>query len=171
MEIRERGATYQVSRISYISNYVLLILLIILFYFVYTRYNLQFTFFARSIDEFRDTMIVFGFLLAGTFLIEEPTIERILRHYIVTNNEIIKVEGLIRKKRISIPYQSVADVTVKQGVVGRIFNFGTIHVSGVGRGNDIDMKGMRDPDVVYRMIKNKIGLTRGAILKEGKKFQ
>lgn len=165
MEVPEKGIIYKVSRVSYISNYILLALLIVLFYFVYTRYDLQFSFVPKTIDVFRDTMIMMGFLLAGTFLIEEPTVERLFRHYIVTNNEVIKVEGLIRKKRIGIPYQSVADVTVDQGVVGRIFNFGTIHVSGVGRGNDITMKGMRDPNTVYRVIKNKIGLTRGALIK------
>ncbi|MFH0711210.1 MAG: PH domain-containing protein [Candidatus Aenigmatarchaeota archaeon] len=153
------------------GNYVLLTLVLILFFLVWIKFDITFSLFPRTVHEFQSTMVAFGFLVAITFLIEEPTIERMIRHYIVTNNEVIKVEGILRKKRISVPYQSVADVRVEKGIVGRIFNFGTVHVAGVGRGADITMKGMRDPDTVYRVIKNKIGLTRGAILKEGKKFQ
>jgi uncharacterized membrane protein YdbT with pleckstrin-like domain len=170
-QIMEKGVVYKTSRISYIGNYILLCLVLVLFFLVWIKFDIQFSLFPRTTYEFESTMVAFGFLIAITFLIEEPTIERMIRHYIVTNNEVIKVEGILRKRRVGIPYQSVADVRVEKGIVGRIFNFGTVHVAGVGRGGDITMKGMRDPDTVYRMIKNKIGLTRGAILKDGKKYQ
>jgi membrane protein YdbS with pleckstrin-like domain len=176
MKIPEKGVVYKTSRISYVSNYVILALVLILISLAWPYLNLKFSLVPKTAGDFWSTMVIFAFILIITFLLEEPSIERIIRKYVVTNNEVTKIEGIFRKKKFAIPYQSVADIKLEQGVVGRIFNFGNVCVTGVVRGDQsggaeaIILKGIRNPDEVYRIVQNKINLMRGAIIsKEGKK--
>ena len=103
-------------------------------------------------------LITLAVMLPALALLFEPEIERILRQYLITNTDVAKIEGIIIKKRIAIPYQSVADVRVIKGIAGRIFNFGNIIVKGMK--DDIFMKGIKEPDIIYRMIENKIALMK-----------
>jgi len=160
MKIPEKGITYKTSRIAYIQNYILALLVAILLFLVYPKVN--FTIFITNIQELISYLIMFGFIITITFLIEEPTIERWVRKYVVSNNEVMKIEGIIRKKRFAIPYQSIADVKVSKGVAGRIFNFGNIEIMGFKE--PIYMKGIRNPDEVLRIIENKVNLMRNKMI-------
>jgi len=163
--IVEKGIVYKRSRISYMLNYFILILFTIFFILLLPNIMdffgiIEFkpTFMIKTHDEFISTMLVFAFLIPATFLIEEPTIEQMIRRYIVTNSEIIKREGLIRKKEYMIPHNMIAGVTVDRGIVGRIFDYGTVHIMALGKMEQIDMKGMKNPDEVSRIIKHKISI-------------
>ena len=79
-----------------------------------------------------------------------------IRQYVITNNETIKREGLIRKKQFIIPHNMMAGVTVSKGLIGRVLNYGTVHISALGKMEDIDMKGIRYPDEISRIIKHKV---------------
>lgn len=151
---KEEGVKFLTSRISYISNYFLIALAVIFIYLFFQQINFKIIFFPKNINEAFPIFILLGILILISYLIEEPVLERIIRQYYVTNNEVIKVEGLIRKKRIAIPIQSIADLRVKKGVVGRIFNFGNVEITGFK--SNIIMKGMRKPEKIYEMIKEKI---------------
>jgi membrane protein YdbS with pleckstrin-like domain len=87
-----------------------------------------------------------------------------IRKYVITNNEVMKVEGILRKKKFAIPYQSIADVKMSKGVVGRIFNFGNIEIMGFKE--PIHMKGIRNPDEVLRIIENKVNLMRNRVIQD-----
>jgi uncharacterized membrane protein YdbT with pleckstrin-like domain len=139
----EERLKYKTSRISFIFNYFLAILVFILFLLL-----LPYLTFSWSILVY---YLLFLIILA---LILEPEAERVLREYFITNAEVIKIEGILTKKRISIPYQSVADVRVIKGIVGRIFNYGNIIVKGVK--DDIIMKGIKNPEQAYNLINKKI---------------
>lgn len=139
----EERLKYKTSRISFIFNYFLIVLVLILFFLVLPYLN-----FSWSI------LVYYFFLLIILALILEPEAERVIREYFITNAEVIKIEGILTKKRISIPYQSVADVRVVKGIVGRIFNYGNIVVKGVK--DDITMKGIKNPESVYELINRKI---------------
>lgn len=156
-EIAEKAIVYKTSRRAYFYNYVLVGLILVLFILVYTKtpYMSQFTLLPRTTSQLTSTLIVFGFLIFISFLIEEPVIERFIRQYHITNNEVMKVEGIISKKKIIIPYQSVSGLKVNQSITGRIFNFGNVDVHGFGE-TALTMKGMGDPNEVYRIIENKI---------------
>lgn len=156
MKTTEKGIVYKTSRISYISNYVLVILVVILFYLTYSTFNLTFTLIATNVNELISVFVVFGFLILITFLLEQPTIEQILRQYMITKTDIIKVEGLIRKKKTFIPFSNISGVTYKKGVIGRIFNFGDIELTGFKEG--IVIKGVANPEEAYRILKHRIGL-------------
>lgn len=162
----EKGVVYKTSRISYISNYVLMALVVILYLLIWVKFNLEFSFAPTTAYQFESTMVGFAFLLVISYLIDEPAIEQILRQYIVTNHEVIKVEGFFRKNKITVPYQSIADVQMSKGILGRIFNFGTVHIRGVKETGDIVIKGVRNPDELHAVIKNKISLMRSKMMKE-----
>jgi len=159
MRIPEKGIVYKTSRIAYMHNYILVVLLLVLFFLTTPFFNIQFSLLPTTIEQLTSTMLVFLFVLFIVFLIEEPIIERIFRHYIVTSHEVVKIEGLIRKKRITIPFQSVVNVKNYKGILGRIFNFGNIQINASNL--EIIMKGMRNPDEIQRIIENKISGVRG----------
>jgi len=145
----EKGLRYKTSRISYIYNYILIIMLIFFLTLVLPLFELT---------PWLSQLITLAVMLPALALLFEPEIERILRQYLITNTDVAKIEGIIIKKRIAIPYQSVADVRVIKGIAGRIFNFGNIIVKGMK--DDIFMKGIKEPDIIYRMIENKIALMK-----------
>ena len=160
MRIPEKGVVYKASRVAYIQNYIIAAMVAILLFLVFPYLN--FTIFITTIPELISYLIVFGLIILITFMFEEPTIERWIRSYVVSNNEVMKIEGIIKKKKFAIPYQSIADVKMTKGVVGRIFNFGNIEIMGFKEG--ISMKGIRNPDEVLRMIENKVNLMRNKMI-------
>lgn len=165
MAIRERGIEIKRSRVSYFYNYILIILVIVFFALVWGEYELTFSLLPTTSTVFWKSMVVLGFVAAIGVLLEEPTIYRMFCNYMITNDEVIKIEGIIRKRRTLIPYQSVANVTVYKGVLGRILNFGDINITGFR--NNINMEGIREPEVFYRIINNKIAVMRRASSKSG----
>jgi uncharacterized membrane protein YdbT with pleckstrin-like domain len=106
-------------------------------------------------------LIVFILILVFiSALFEEPEVERIMRKYVITDNEIVKIEGILRKRRISVPYQSIANIDVSKGIVGRILNFGNIRVEIFGGKNDFILKGIKDPTSIQNIIENRIASLR-----------
>lgn len=51
---------------------------------------------------------------------------------VITNKRVIAKFGLIRRSTIEINLQKIESIQVNQGILGRIFNFGYIVVSGAG---------------------------------------
>jgi len=97
-------------------------------------------------------------------LLEEPEHEKLVRKYIITNHGVVKLEGLVKKDRILIPFNVIANVKISKGILGRIFNFG--HVNVVGFKDEITMKGMRNPEELQRIIQHKINMQRESIIKK-----
>ncbi|MHA1742734.1 MAG: PH domain-containing protein [Candidatus Heimdallarchaeota archaeon] len=156
-KIPEKGLIYKTSRISYITNYFIIALIIIFLILLWQKFSLPLI--PRSSEEMFPFLVLLAFSALVAYLVEEAGLERLVRQYIVTNNEVIKIEGVLRKKRTAIPYQSVADIGVEKGVLGRIFNFGNVVISGFK--DRITMRGLKNPDEVYRIIQNKISKTKG----------
>ena len=50
----------------------------------------------------------------------------------ITNKRVIAKFGLISRSTIEINLQKIESIQVDQGILGRIFNFGSIVVSGAG---------------------------------------
>jgi len=165
-KVPEKGNIYKTSRISYISNYALVTLTIVLLVLAWPY--LQLKIFFTSFADMLPFAVFSAFLVIITFLMEEPAIEQMMRKYVVTNNEIIKIEGILRKKRMSIPHGNIADIRVKKGVWGRILNFGDLEITGIRE--NIVMKGIKNPDVVYRMIENKVSLMREGFIRKGRQL-
>lgn len=154
-----RALTIRTARIYYFDNYILAGLVLFLASLVYSHFNLTFYFFPSTFAEFANTMIIFAFLAVIAYLIEESEIQRAMRKYMITNSEVAKVEGLLRRNRVSIPHANVSDIRVNKGIIGRIFNFGDVDV--VGFKGQINIKGIKNPEMIHRVIETKIaGLKR-----------
>ncbi|MEM7819103.1 MAG: PH domain-containing protein [Candidatus Aenigmatarchaeota archaeon] len=145
-----KGIKCKTSRISYVWNYFLLILLALFLILLLPSLNFS--------SLYSQVIFLFFFSIALILLLE-PESEKLIREYVITENEIKKIEGIISKKEVSIPYQSVADVTLLKSWVGRIFNFGDVFVKGV-KGN-IRIKGIKEPEKILRIIENRIKRLKG----------
>lgn len=152
--IDRRALTVKTARIYYFNNYMLTVLVLFLASIIYTKFNLTFYFIPRTFWELANTMLTFGFVAILAYLIQEAEIERAMRKYIITNNEVAKAEGVIRKSRVSLPHANISDIRVQKGVIGRIFNFGDIDV--VGFKGQIKIKGIKNPEMIHRVIETKI---------------
>lgn len=157
MRMEGKGIVVRRARISYLYNYLLIGLVAFLFVLSWFRLDLTFSFPPSEI--LWKNFVVLGLVGVIAFLFKEPVIDRWFRYYLITNGEVILTEGILRKKRIIIPYQSISNVDVYKGIPGRIFNFGDVTV--VGFKNRVFMKGIREPEVFYRIINNKISMMQG----------
>lgn len=142
---------FRTSRISYIHNYLLIILLLITVFLIYPHINF---------DIWWHVLILFGTIIIILFLLEEPELEIWFKRYVITDTEVIKIEGILTKKKTTIPYQSVADVKVIKGVVGRLLNFGTVHVGGFKAEDEVEMNGVKNPEEIYNIVQNKLSSSR-----------
>lgn len=108
-------------------------------------------------SEFQTLSLVILLLLA-IFLLMEPEVERVYREYHVLEEGVLKIEGFIAKKRVLIPYQGIADIVMKKGILGKILGFGDVIVNGFKR--RIVIKGIRNVEEVYEDIKEKMERNR-----------
>lgn len=92
-----------------------------------------------------------------------PEIERMRSTYVVTASQIIIEEGVIGRKRRSIFFDNVADVSVHQNILQRLLRYGSVTVgSSSGREHMVlKLKGVRRPkELAYsieRLIKEYVG--------------
>ncbi|KAA0690485.1 PH domain-containing protein [Halopseudomonas laoshanensis] len=71
----------------------------------------------------------------------------------VTNKRVILKTGFISRHTEEMKLNSIETVEIRQGVMGRMFGFGTIEVTGRGI-SDVVFKGIDDPMVVKRRIES-----------------
>ncbi len=62
----------------------------------------------------------------------------------ITNKRVIAKFGLISRSTIEINIQKIESIQVNQGILGRIFNFGSIVISGAGN-PQAPIPGISDP--------------------------
>ena len=62
----------------------------------------------------------------------------------VTTKRVIVKHGFVRRQTIEMNLSKVESVQVEQGVIGRLFNFGTLIVSGTGASH-APLAGIADP--------------------------
>lgn len=135
---------YKTSRISFFCNYLLAFLLILFIFFVN---SLKLSYLIQAISLFVALPLI-------AILISEPEVERTYRYYLLEEENVIMVEGIFSKKELSIPYDQIAGTTILKSVLGRILKFGDVRISGFK--DEIVMKGMKNPDMIYQQIQEKI---------------
>ncbi|MDR1163085.1 MAG: PH domain-containing protein [Candidatus Accumulibacter sp.] len=62
----------------------------------------------------------------------------------VTNKKVIGKAGFIRRTSIDLQLSKLESIVLDQGVIGRIFNFGTVVVRGTG-GNEVGIPYIKSP--------------------------
>lgn len=71
----------------------------------------------------------------------------------VTNKRVILKTGFISRHTEEMKLNSIETVEIRQGIMGRMFGFGTIEVTGRGI-SDVVFKGVDDPMGVKRRIES-----------------
>lgn len=121
------------SRMSYISSYFISLLLIVIFVLLELH----------KISIFVN--LIFGFIIL--FIISHPEWFVWYYTFIVDKDRIIEESGILNKKRVTIPVSSIANVTLKQSLFGRIFNYGDIKVAAFGEA-EITLRGVSNPSKI-----------------------
>ena len=78
----------------------------------------------------RNVLLTFGLILLVILLVR--IISYLYVEYGVTNKRLIMKKGAICIKTAEIPVDRIESIYISQGCLGRVFNFGTVVVSGVG---------------------------------------
>jgi uncharacterized membrane protein YdbT with pleckstrin-like domain len=71
------------------------------------------------------------FLYSLMLLLEEIII-KLTTEFAVTNRRVIAKTGFIRRHTLEMLLSKIESVAVRQGILGRILNFGTVSVTGTG---------------------------------------
>jgi uncharacterized membrane protein YdbT with pleckstrin-like domain len=71
----------------------------------------------------------------------------------VTNKRVILKRGVIGRQTEEMKVTSIETVEIDQGVLGRIFGYGTVKVTGRGI-SDVVFRGVDDPMAVKRQIES-----------------
>ncbi|MDR3056446.1 MAG: PH domain-containing protein [Zoogloeaceae bacterium] len=69
----------------------------------------------------------------------------------VTNKKVIGKAGFIRRVSIDMPLSKLESINIDQGVIGRIFNFGSVSVRGIG-GNNVGIPYINAPMNFRRVV-------------------
>ncbi|HVL01102.1 MAG TPA: PH domain-containing protein [Dongiaceae bacterium] len=112
-----------------------------------------------ALHWFAKVPMVLWFILAiptlGIALI--PAIYELLRlrsiELGVTNKRVVQKKGIVSRNTEEMKLKSIETVEIEQGVMGRIFGFGTVKVTGRGI-SDVVFKSIDDPMAVKRKIES-----------------
>lgn len=160
MDNEPKEIILKTSRMYFLGNYIIAVLIIILLLLLYFIFHLKFTLFPKTLSDMTSTLILLGVAGIAAAMIEQPEWERFRTHFIVTMNEVIKQEGILTKHRLILPYGTVADISIRKSMFGRMLNYGDLTVSSFKTDSDIVMKGIRNPESIHTMIQNRVNLIR-----------
>jgi membrane protein YdbS with pleckstrin-like domain len=135
------GKELKPSRLASIPNYLLALLLLSLF-FIFKPDGM-----ARILHLFTSVFIL--------LLLLEPELKRRSSTYVLTPKAIIAIErGLTGEERVVLPFKSIMDLKVSQGLLGKLLGFGDLRLGSVK--HRIEMKGVKDIGKVYEAIEARI---------------
>ena len=84
--------------------------------------------------------------------------------YVLTDRRVIVKSGIIRIKHDEAPVDNIQNVFLRQGIIGRILNYGEISISTAGK--------QGEPTIIWRWVKNpsevvrKLSAALGKVKKE-----
>jgi uncharacterized membrane protein YdbT with pleckstrin-like domain len=96
-------------------------------------------------------LIVLGVVLVGVYIFVRSALTMLTTEFAVTDHRVILKRGLINRETHELAVASVEGVSLHQTVLGRIFNYGTLTVTGTGEAV-IRFPPMADPVQFRRAI-------------------
>lgn len=81
-----------------------------------------------------ETMYVASLVVIGILALIRSWIIKLSTEFVVTNMRVIVKTGLIARNTIELNHRNVESVSLDQGILGRIFGFGTLTLNGTGAG-------------------------------------
>lgn len=78
--------------------------------------------------------IFFSYILygLGVFFLIAAAIRYFCTELVITNKRILVKFGFISRSTVEIKISRIESIQINQGIFGRIFNFGSIYISGAG---------------------------------------
>jgi uncharacterized membrane protein YdbT with pleckstrin-like domain len=95
-----------------------------------------------------ETLMFWGSLilgLVGILMVGYSYIQWWVEDYVVTNQKVVKVAGLLRKRTSGAALEKINDVIMEQGPLGRMLGYGTLKVSTASDSSDLTYETMRKP--------------------------
>lgn len=89
-------------------------------------------------------LVCLAFYGAGLLLWGAAAIQYMTTELAITNKRVIAKVGLVGRSTIEINLQKIESIQVHQGIPGRIFNYGSVVVSGAGN-PQAPISGISDP--------------------------
>jgi hypothetical protein len=120
--------------------------------------------FIRSFPGYGMDMIAgiafIGFMLGALLELVRTTVRYFTGHLTLTNKRIVIKRGLFNRQSYEILLKQVEGIGVRQPIVGRIFGFGTIIVTGTG-GARPRFTGLHDPQGFRERAQEEIAAIQG----------
>lgn len=97
-------------------------------------------------------------LIIPLILVLAAVFSKLSTKYLITNKRVARRYGIISEDFKSATFKHITSVRTKQGLIGKIFNFGNIIIdtAGTGIGVDFVWKYIKDPVKVKNMIEKHI---------------
>jgi len=86
-----------------------------------------------------------GLIIFGVVRVGYSYIQWLVEDYAVTNQKVVKVAGLFRKRTSGAALEKINDVVMEQGPLGRMLHYGTLQVSTASDSSDLTYETMRAP--------------------------
>lgn len=146
MPIEEPIHKLRPSRIAFLKNYLLSAILVI---FIIYLFLVSFPLTQTGLMASATLVLIFLIL---------PEIEILRNTYAITASQVIVEEGIISRKRRSVFFDNVADVSVHQNFLQRILRYGSVVVgSSSGREHmELRLKGVQKPKDLAHSIERLI---------------
>jgi uncharacterized membrane protein YdbT with pleckstrin-like domain len=84
-------------------------------------------------------------VVVGVAMVGYSYIQWWVEDYAVTNQKVMKVAGLLRKRTSGAALEKINDVIMEQGPLGRMLGYGTLRVSTASDSSDLTYETMRKP--------------------------
>lgn len=95
---------------------------------------------------------VIGAALAWLVLALPPILRWMATEYVLTDERLVTRHGVFRKITHDIPIEQVNSVMVRQGIIDRIANVGTLRIESASDSGDIVIRDIPNPTDVQNMI-------------------
>lgn len=99
-----------------------------------------------------DLLLILIFI--GFFLIPMHVIEYLRNSITITPKGVLMKKGILTSTDVEIPFQKINTVTVKRGVLGKIFGYGDIYIFAGNDIHGIPFKGLEAPEKLKAEILN-----------------
>jgi membrane protein YdbS with pleckstrin-like domain len=87
--------------------------------------------------------------------------------YEIQNDEVIMRVGIVTKSVKHVPYRTVTNITIKRGILDRLFGLGTLNIQTAGMsgttGAEESLEGLDNVQKVYDMVATELRRFRGSM--------
>ncbi len=75
-------------------------------------------------------------------------------YYEIREDEVAHVKGIVSKTSRSYPYHDIQSITIHQGFIGRIFNYGEVSLYIPTLGHDLHFREVSSPERFVELVKS-----------------